>query len=664
MQQYTQNQIKFIQENFKQGEKALNQGMFERAEKLFLAILKIAPELMDARQALAFAYSAGKKHELASKQFLYILDLHPHDIQSRFNLANSLNQQNLFSEAIVHYQAILRINPNIVDAYINCAFSYKMLNAFDSAIEYLSKALKIDENNINTLQALGMTYLDLEDYKSALRYLENCLTLAPKNPNIRISFAVALERAGLDYEATAAYRETCEMDPNNPTALTAYANHLLLCHQFDEAIEALLKAKELTKNSPLVCDLLGDVYSNMGDLDKALEQYDNALKIEPNRISSLIGKGSLFRELGETQNAIIVSDQIINAHPDSPSGFSLKAQVTRSQPSDGLIENLNRLLEKNKKESDEEITIHFSLGKVYDDQKLYSKAFEHYLTANSLKSAKHSYIQEEEDKKVDAIIKTFDRKFFEDHQGIGVDSGLPIFIVGMPRSGTTLIEQIISSHPSVQGAGEVLFWWQTSRTLPLRFKLKKSFPECANELNKKDVIKVTELYEETLRRIVGPASLITHITDKMPHNFVQLGLIALMYPNAKIIHTKRNPMDTCLSIFFQSFNDFHPYSFNLENLGHHYKNYQRLMTHWHDVLPGRVFDVNYEDVTADPERLSRGLIAHCGLDWDDACLSPHKLERAVKTASHWQVRQPIYKTSVERWRRYEEFLGPLVKVLA
>ncbi|MGZ8271002.1 MAG: sulfotransferase family protein, partial [Methylophilus sp.] len=168
----------------------------------------------------------------------------------------------------------------------------------------------------------------------------------------------------------------------------------------------------------------------------------------------------------------------------------------------------------------------------------------------------------------------------------------------------------------------------------------------------------------TLKKIAGLANAPKHITDKMPHNFLNIGLIALLFPNVKIIHTIRDPIDTCLSIFFQYFNaKGHPYSFDLSNLGYHYKQYQRIMQHWHEVLPGRVMDIHYEETVADPEYWSRKLIDHVGLEWNEACLAPHRLERTVKTASHWQVRQPIYKTSVQRWKNYEEFIGPLIEAL-
>jgi hypothetical protein len=149
----------------------------------------------------------------------------------------------------------------------------------------------------------------------------------------------------------------------------------------------------------------------------------------------------------------------------------------------------------------------------------------------------------------------------------------------------------------------------------------------------------------------------------MPHNFMMIGLIATIFPNAKIIHTKRDPVDTCLSIFFQHFNDNHPYSFDLSNLGFYYRQYERIMQHWHTVLPGRIMDINYADTIADPEYWTRKLISHIGLEWDDACLAPHKLERSVKTPSHWQVRQPIYKTSVQRWKNYESYIQPLIEAL-
>lgn len=276
-----------------------------------------------------------------------------------------------------------------------------------------------------------------------------------------------------------------------------------------------------------------------------------------------------------------------------------------------------------------------------------------------------NYSPELDEARFSKLIEIFNADFFKTHQHIGIQSKLPVIIVGMPRSGTILTEQIISSHPDVIGAGEVVFWSRAPNAMPLRLGTETPYPECVLKMSTESAIDIADIYESTLQKIkiVGQNTKPRHITDKFPHNILNIGLIASLFPNIKIIHTKRDSIDTCLSIFFQNFNNAHQYAFDSSNLGFHYRQYERIMRHWHEILPGRIMDINYEDTIVDPEFWSRKLISHIGLEWDDACLSPHKLERSVKTASHWQVRQPIYKTSVQRWKNYEQFLEPLISAL-
>jgi hypothetical protein len=308
--------------------------------------------------------------------------------------------------------------------------------------------------------------------------------------------------------------------------------------------------------------------------------------------------------------------------------------------------------------------MHYALGKTFDDQKNYAEAFTHFKIANDIKKSTFSdnnYVFDE--KNFNDLINLFTPDFMAAHQGMGTERNLPVLIVGMPRSGTTLTEQIISSHPEVLGAGEVNFWGSANKALPLRMQTNTPYPQCLNNLTIAHAHEAIEQYEITLRKTVGPDTRSRHITDKMPHNFLHLGLIGLLFPNVKIIHTKRDPIDTCLSIYFQHFNESHDYATDLTELVAHYKRYERLMAYWHRLMPGRILDIQYEDTIHDPEYWSRALISHIGLEWDDACLAPHKLERAVKTVSQWQVRQPIYKTSMQRWKNNEPFIAPLIEGL-
>jgi tetratricopeptide (TPR) repeat protein len=662
MKQLSQQQLKTISSNFQQGQRALQLGAFNLAEKHFLDVLKINPNVIEAQAALAFVYVASKQHAKATTQLKILLKAKPNHAQTHYNLANSLYEQQLYDEAIKHYEAALIIDPKLVETHIHCGIAYRMNKNYDAAIACLHRALDLDKANARAFHILGMVYVDIEDYNRALHCLESSVGLAPKHAEYRVSFASVLEKANLDFEAGLEYHQACEINPNYLDSFTLYGDYLLKGHRHDEALECMKHAEQLAPQNLDVLDKMGQIYLGMNDTDAATAQYIAALKTESKRVSSLLGLGQVYQELGNSAKGIEICDEIIAIDSNKPSGYLLKSRMKKSKFDDGLADQLIKFT-NNDTIDDIKHHVHFALGKIYDDQNNFAEAFKHYSIGNSLKNKKFNYSAEADESRFSNLIETFNSQLFDDFKHLGVGSNLPVVIVGMPRSGTTLTEQIISSHPNVIGAGEVVFWGKAQTALPLRLGAETAYPECIKEINAEQAKDISAMYEATLRKIAGADTNPMHITDKMPHNFRNLGLIALLFPNVKIIHTKRDPIDTCLSIFFQNFNSAHDYASDLNNLSFHYKQYQRIMHHWHEVLPGRIMDINYEDTIADPEFWSRKLIDHIGLEWDDACLAPHKLERSVKTASHWQVRQPIYKTSVQRWKNYEEFLGPLIEAL-
>lgn len=659
MKQYSHKQLKSINENFQQGQKAIQMGLYSRAEKHFLDILKIAPEIAEAQNALAFVYVASKQHAKATAQLKVVVKTMPNHAQTHHNLANSLYEEKLYDEAISHYQTAIKLDPKLVDSYIHCGIAYRMQKNYDVAIQYLHQALDLDKANAKAFHVLGMIYVDVEDFPRALECLENAAGLAPNHAEFRVSFADILAKASLDYEAGIQYHMACEADPSYLDGFALYGAYLQKHHRYNEALECAQHAAQLAPQDLSIIDQLGSIYLGMGDVDAAIKQFNDALLKEPKRLSSLIGLGHTYQESGKLEAAIALCDEIIAIDNNLTDGYLLKSRVKKSKPEDGLAEHLLKFTEQDELDVSIKIGINFALGKIFDDQNKYEQAFKYYAAGNALKNEQLNYNAEGDEDRFTKHIEIFNADFIQQHQHLGVASDLPVVIVGMPRSATTLTEQIISSHPQVQAAGEVIFWGRARTAMPLRLNTDTPFPECVTEMLPEHAKDIAAMYEATLRKIVGSDNKPTHITDKMPHNFLNVGLIALLFPHVKIIHTKRDPIDTCLSIFFQNFNEAHPYAFDLSNLGFHYRQYERIMRHWHAVLPGRIMDINYADTIADPEFWSRKLISHIGLEWDDACLSPHKLERSVKTASHWQVRQPIYKTSEQRWKNYEKFLDPL-----
>lgn len=663
MKHYSQKQIEFISAQFERGQKAIKAGALNIAEKCYLEILKIDANIHEAQNALAFVYTFSKQHAKAVVQLKKILQSEPNNANVHHNLANNLYELNNYNEAIAHYQVAIGLNPTFIDSYIQCAMAQRKLRTYDLAVELLNKAYNLDRFNPKALHGLGITYLLLEDYPRAIEFLSKAVALAPNNNEFNLCLARALQVAQLEHEADIQYHNTCSKFPDYLDAFLAYGDLLTKNRYFDQALECFNHAHQLDPKKPDHLDDLGKTYLSMANIEMAIDNFEAALKLEPNRIASLIGLEQAYQESGKLDDAIKICHQITAIDKDQPTGLVLESKIKKSSPNDGLAEQLEKFLDQPDLQNDSKVDINFSLGKIYDDHNNFELAFKHYSNANSLRNQKLNYSAEENEIRFSKLIEVFDADFFKQHENLGVDSNRPIFIIGMPRSATTLTEQIISSHPDVLAAGEVHFWGDAVKAMPYTTNSKLDYPYCVQDLLPAHAKQLAEKYESILAKITGAKSMPKHFTDKMPQNFLIAGLIALVYPNAKIIHTKRDPIDTCLSIFFQSFNDSHGYAFDLKNIGTYYKQYEKLMKHWHKVLPGRIFDINYADTITDPEYWTRKLISHLNLDWNDACLAPHKLERSVKTASHWQVRQPIYKTSVQRWKNYEAYIQPLIEAL-
>ncbi|MEJ2452406.1 MAG: sulfotransferase [Gammaproteobacteria bacterium] len=300
----------------------------------------------------------------------------------------------------------------------------------------------------------------------------------------------------------------------------------------------------------------------------------------------------------------------------------------------------------------------FALGKVYADLKLDAQSFEYYRQGNALKRATLDYSIGQDRELFAAIKQTVTSEFLQRHAGTGCDDATPIFIIGMPRSGTTLTEQILASHSQVHGAGELN---------ELKFLIERAceshtqeFPQGLLGLNKTELSAIASTYLERLHAYAPGAP---RITDKMPHNFLYLGLIHLLFPKAKIIHCLRNPMDNALSIYRALFARSHAYAYDLEELGQYYHLYQDLMAHWRELMPGGFYELRYEDLVSDQETQTRRLLDYCELPWEDACLEFYQTSRVVRTASLAQVRQPMHRNSVEAWRRFERQLQPFVQAL-
>ena len=445
----------------------------------------------------------------------------------------------------------------------------------------------------------------------------------------RLEQALVLHRGGRHREAEALYTAILDADPKFADAL--HLKGLLAGDRqdFGQAAALIIRAMELQPGTAVFHHNLAGVYGVLGRFGEAEEHFRQAIRLKPD-------------------------------YPEAYFNLAGSVRFTGGEPE---FEAVGRLLARPDISQADRCFLHFSAAKMYDDIGDYDRAFEHCDAGNQARGAEADPARDQ--RHATDSIATFTPARLALHEGRGHPSRVPVFIVGMPRSGTSLVEQILASHPQGFGAGELVDIRSIALALPGHAAEGASYPSCIAAMGAQVFEGFAESY---LARITARAPGARRIVDKNPLNFEHLGLIAMMFPGAAVVHCRRHPLDTCVSCYFQNFRQAQEYAFDMARLADFYGYSHRLMDHWRTVLPNPVLELRYEETVADPEGQTRLLLEHCGLDWDDACATPHRTDRPVPTASRWQARQPVYRTSVGRWRHYErhitvlrERLGPLVE---
>ena len=579
------------------------------------------------------------------------------------NLGIAYFDQKDIARAEACQRRALALDANFTPALNNMGSICRANKDKPAALDWYRKAIASNPSYLESLSNLGAVLLEEDRAEEAVAPLEQALRLNPNHAEALCNLGMVRNALEQHDAALPLLQRALQIRPDYAEAFVGLARFFHEKENLDEALRCARRAVELAPEKAEMCSQLAGIYTEMARSDEARQMYQRALEIDPENNEALLGLGHLEMEGGDMEKAEALFRQALALKEDNlPARFHL-AQVKKVKAGDENLAALEAAAlaaqdAANPLSSKKAMALHFALGKCYDDSKQYDKAFPHFLDGCRLKRATYSYDAGEVTKHFDTIMQVFDENTLARLRGAGDASAVPIFVLGMPRSGTTLTEQIIASHPDVYGAGEL----PDLLAIAQRQLQGTGFPENIRAIDRQTLSAWGADYIAGLRERAPEAK---HITDKMPANFFAVGLIHLMLPNAKIIHVNRNPVDTCLSCFTRLFNRKQEQTYDLADLGHYYVDYIRLMAHWRKVLPAGAFlDVQYEDIVADQEAQARRMLDFCGLEWDAACLDFHKHKRSIRTASVTQVRQPIYNSSVERWRLYEKHLGPLLDALS
>jgi tetratricopeptide (TPR) repeat protein len=512
-------------------------------------------------------------------------------------------------------------------------------------------------NDATALHDLGVECLGSGRLREAIERLESSIALRPTFARAHFHLGRALAQSGQDDAALAAHRRAIALDPDMGEAHGRAAAILMRQGKREEAVSAYLKATAAEPDTVFggLCHAGALMAQNRAT--EAEEALRRLIARDPSCGEAHLELGHLLNEAGSFAESATAFEQAIALATPSTGGAPwlstayhrlvgsrrvteadrpLLARILSLLEAPGMAERANALT-----------ALHFAAGKALDDLGDYEGAIRHFDAAHEIRRRGAAFDRHHFRRAVDGLIARFTPEFFARQSGTGDDDETPVLVLGMPRSGTTLIERMISSHPQVGGGGELSFW-------------SVHGPAWMDGGADTRVERISRLRGDylALLRSIAPAAL--RVTDKLPFNFLWAGIVHMLLPRARVVHCRRNPIDTCLSIYANHFAHNWRFANDRGDLAAYYRQYLRLMDHWREVLPAdRLLEVDYEDATAAPEATARRLIAFCGLEWDPACLHPERNPDVVQTASMWQARQPIYRSSVERWRRYEPWLGEL-----
>jgi tetratricopeptide (TPR) repeat protein len=637
-------------------------GKLAEAETAYCRAIVLRPNFADAYYNLGNALRAAERLDEAESALRRAVRLRPNCARYHLNLGHALLLQGKLTEAEAATRSAITIDPQWADAYNNLGEILRCLGRLEESEKALRHAIAIRPQFVEALSSLGNTLKEQCKLAEAEAAHRQAISI---NPNFAAGYnnlgAVLLDLGRLN-EAELIFRRAVTLEPRFVNAFGNLASVLRAQGRPAEAEAACRRAIALDPKCAEAYCRLGDALVDQARLIEAEAAYRRAIELKPSFADAYNNLGGVLKFLGRVGEARCAIEHAIKLAPRDASYFLSICDLRRFEPEDQLIAAMEHETQNiSSKSIKEQIVLRFALAKVYDDIGRHDDAFRQLLEGNAFKRRQVHYNETAMLALFGRMQAVFTPELIETFQDSGEASAVPIFVIGMPRAGTTLIEQIMASHARVFGAGELPTLGRVAGCAFSNLPSGLSFPDAMSGIGRDDLQRLGALYVSQIRALNPTAA---HIINKMPGNFLFAGLIHLALPNAKIVHVFRDAVDTCLSCFSTLFVTGQDHTYDLAELGRYYRHYQTLMEHWDRVLPhGRILQIRYEDVVADLEGQARRIFTHCGLEWDSRCLAFNETERPICTASAAQVRRPIYKTAIGRSQPYRPFLQPLLAEL-
>ena len=624
-----------------------------RAEELCRDYLTQHPGCTDHLRLLGHALMKQKRLPEAEDQLRFALSINPDFPQLHEDLGSVLAMQKRFEEAIPELERAIQLQPRLPLAHKKLGQALVEVGRGEEADDAFQIYLDSEPNRAKVTR--GVEHLRAERTEEAIEAFRTILRDSPNDVNAMRFLASAYRQAEKNIDdAEALLRRATQTAPDFVDAWLALGSVLLEQLKYMEAIEAYKKATQLAPENAEAWGGLGGAYAVAMYPDEGAKAFARSIELDPNVPNVLTGYAHILKTLGDQAGALKAYRAAIKSRPGFGEVYWSMANLKIFNFEEEEVRDMQEQLERDDLGEETIIHFHFALAKAFEDKKDYEQAWHHYHTGNQRQrmTVKHAALEMEN--RHAAIRTVYNKEFLEERSGNGFDAPDPIFIVGLPRSGSTLVEQILASHSQVEGTSELPVLGRMSALIGQYRTDGVNYPEAAIDLRDRDWRAYGQQYiEDSQRHRLTDKPF---FTDKMPNNFPHVGLVHLILPNAKVINARRHPFDSCLGSYKQLFASGQNFTYDMFDLAHYYELYDSMMKHWQRVLPGKVLDVHYEETVTGLEDQVRRILDHCELTFEQSCVDFHKTERAVKTASSEQVRQPIYTGALGTWRHYEKHL--------